>query len=913
MPRGQEAPERLLVDRFHLAAQGCERRAPQPSQHVGVAPFALDAARPQLAANQLLGLLELDQHIPDVTPEALVRLSGRERAVTLRVAQHELAQRLGAALEEHVGETGRRHHPERVAIAAGVLGGDQPLLTCDAHDEGAPLLEQRCGECDVVLLCAEVTSEAQLVVQLVGGPRLAPQLPLDLVDRVAVEQVAQFLLPEQLAQQVAVERERLGTPLGRRRVVLVHVGRDVVEEQGGRVRRRALALHLDDVELASLHPLEQRAERRQIEDVLEALAVGLEDHREAAVLPRDLQERLGLQPLLPERRALARTPARDQQRATRVLAETRPEEGGLPDLSDDEVFDLAGIDHQVVGGRRRIRLGEVQGNAVVGPDRLGLDPVRLSQPCCDRHRPRGVNAASERRQDAHAPIADLVAEALDHDRAVGGDNPGCALLLAQERQQVVGGSLVEMELAAEPRRGALVRERRQLAGRRADLLAELVGTADALPFPERNGTRQSRRRRDEHAVARDLLDPPRGCAEQERLSRARLVDHLLVELTDAAAAVDEKDAEEAAIGDRSRIRDREPPGTVARPNHPAGAIPDDARPQLGELVGGVAAGEHVEHVLELLPREILEGICTGDQQMKVVDRDLGVRGDRDDLLREDVQRVPRYPRLLDLALAHRACDHRRLQQVGAELREDPALRRRAQLVPGASDPLQAACDRLGRLDLDHEVDGAHVDAELETRCGDETGDPPRLEILLDDDALLAGQRSVVSASDLLLRELVQPQREPLGQAAVVDEDDRGAMLLDEPQHLRIDRRPDRVRAVLGAAVHLLTVGRHGLREGSGRCELAHVLDRDDHLEIEILARACIHDRDRPTAADEAADLLDRPLGRREADPLDRALGERLAGARRTARDAHRASSLQLRAPRRGSASRRRAATRAPAR
>ena len=74
MPRGQEAPERLLVHRFHLAAQGCERRAPQPSQHVGVAPFALDAARPQLAANQLFRPLELDQHIPDVTPEALVRL-----------------------------------------------------------------------------------------------------------------------------------------------------------------------------------------------------------------------------------------------------------------------------------------------------------------------------------------------------------------------------------------------------------------------------------------------------------------------------------------------------------------------------------------------------------------------------------------------------------------------------------------------------------------------------------------------------------------------------------------------------------------------------------------------------------------------------------------------------------------------
>ena len=199
--------------------------------------------------------------------------------------------------------------------------------------------------------------------------------------------------------------------------------------------------------------------------------------------------------------------------------------------------------------------------------------------------------------------------------------------------------------------------------------------------------------------------------------------------------------------------------------------------------------------------------------MQVVDRDLLVGGDRDDLLREHVERVPRDPRLLDLALAHRARDDRRLEQVGAELREDAPLRRRAELVAGAADPLQAARDRLRRLDLDHEVDGAHVDAELEARRRDEARDPAGLEVLLDDDALLARERAVVRAGDLLLRELVQPQREPLGQPPVVDEDDRRAVLLDEPQHLGVDRRPDRVRAVLGAAVHLLAVGRHGLREG----------------------------------------------------------------------------------------------------
>ena len=189
--------------------------------------------------------------------------------------------------------------------------------------------------------------------------------------------------------------------------------------------------------------------------------------------------------------------------------------------------------------------------------------------------------------------------------------------------------------------------------------------------------------------------------------------------------------------------------------------------------------------------------------------------------------------------------------------------------PGAADALQAARDRLRRLDLDHEVDRAHVDPELEARRRDEARDAPGLQILLDELALLAGERAVVRPRDLLLRELVQAQREPLGEPAVVDEDDRRAVLADEPQDLGIDRRPDRARAVLGADVHLLPVGGRRVRERRGRAELAQILDRDDDLEVELLARAGIDERDRPAAGDEAADLLQRTLRRGEPDPLDR--------------------------------------------
>src|SRR5207302_1147565 len=178
-------------------------------------------------------------------------------------------------------------------------------------------------------------------------------------DRVCVEQVAQLLLAEQLAQQLSVERQRLGAALRRRRVVLVHVGRDVVEEQRRRVRRRRRRLDVDEVELAGAQAGKQLLQRRQVEDVLEAFAVRLENHREGAEAPRDLEQGLSLQALLPQGRPLPGPPARDQERARGVFAEARAEECALADLLHDQVFELVRLDQQIFGWRRSVRVGEM--------------------------------------------------------------------------------------------------------------------------------------------------------------------------------------------------------------------------------------------------------------------------------------------------------------------------------------------------------------------------------------------------------------------------------------------------------------------------------------------------------------------------------------------------------------------------
>ena len=325
----------------------------------------------------------------------------------------------------------------------------------------------------------------------------------------------------------------------------------------------------------------------------------------------DFEQALRLQPLLPERRPLAGVGAGDQQRASGVLAEAGAEQGRAGELGDDQVLELVGLDHDQIGRGRLVGVGEVEDDAVVGPDRVDLELELAPDLLPEGQPPGGVDAAAERREHAEPPVADLVAEALDDDRLVGGDHPGRGLLLAQVCDQVLGGAAVEVALGGELRRIA----GDGLAGEGADRPAELGRAADPVALPEGDGARHSRRGGDDHPVAGDFLDPPGGRAEQEGLPRPGLVDHLLVELPDPAA-VGQVDAVEAAVGDRAGVGDDQRAGPFAAVHRAGGAVPDDPRPQLGEAIGGVAPVEHVEDVLELLAGEVLEGLRRGDQRAR---------------------------------------------------------------------------------------------------------------------------------------------------------------------------------------------------------------------------------------------------------------------------------------------------------
>ena len=135
--------------------------------------------------------------------------------------------------------------------------------------------------------------------------------------------------------------------------------------------------------------------------------------------------------MLPERRALARATARDQQRTSGVLAEPRSEQCTAGELADHDVLDLVGVEYDDLGRWRIVGVGQVHDDPVVGPQRLGVDAVLGAQPRADRQCPRSVDARAEGCEHAETPVADLVAEALDDDRAIRRQHTGRLALLAE--------------------------------------------------------------------------------------------------------------------------------------------------------------------------------------------------------------------------------------------------------------------------------------------------------------------------------------------------------------------------------------------------------------------------------------------------------------------------------------------------
>ena len=273
--------------------------------------------------------------------------------------------------------------------------------------------------------CAQRAQLAQQIgnALFVAGPVArgeALQLFRHLGRHPGVQQFAHIGLAKQLAQQAAVERQQRGAPLRQRRIGGVDKLCHVTEQQGRGERRRRLGRHLGKLHAAVLNARHQLMQRRQIVHILQTLARRLDQNGKVGIIARYRQQLAGAQTLLPERRALARITARQQQGARRAFAETRGKQRRMTDGFGDLARQGIGVELKQLGAwHASLHIGKARDNAVIARHDRGIQAHPAAYTRRDRQRPGRVHALAPRRMKNNAPVAGLIAAALDQQRGVG--------------------------------------------------------------------------------------------------------------------------------------------------------------------------------------------------------------------------------------------------------------------------------------------------------------------------------------------------------------------------------------------------------------------------------------------------------------------------------------------------------------
>ena len=435
-----------------------------------------------------------------------------------------------------------------------------------------------------------------------------------------------------------VEGEQMGSPLGARKVLLVEERAGVPEEQRAREGRRRRRLRLDDANGSGFDALHEAGERGKVVNVLEAFPRGLDGHGKVAELPGRLQELAGSEPLEPQRRPAPGARRRRQQSPGRAFAEACGEKGGAADLARDEAAQFFGVEnHKLGAGRPAGRCGQLEGDAVVAREHLRLNLRNAAYALAYRHGPRLVHSPAHRAVQDEAPAAVFVPAPLEHKGLVARDRAGCGLLFEKERDEVLPRVLVEpgafepgeerrryVRLASHARRRFRIgggapascglRARRKFQARlglaEECALRRARGGRPPRPFAPPKGQARTSPADvvDDDAVACDLANLPARRAQGDDVADPALVDHLLVELADAApprllGALGKDHGEHASVGNRAGKGDGEPLRAGTGAQNARLAVPHDSGREVGEVGGGVGAGEQLEDGVKGLPRQ----------------------------------------------------------------------------------------------------------------------------------------------------------------------------------------------------------------------------------------------------------------------------------------------------------------------
>ena len=276
------------------------------------------------------------------------------------------------------------------------------------------------------------------------------------------------------------------------------------------------------------------------------------------------------------------------------------------------------------------------------------------------------------------------------------------------------------------------------------------------------------------------------------------MDHFLVEFPDPASravTVGQEHPVETPVRDGAARCDGEPsgPGQGEQPV----VAPLQAGPQFREIGAGIGAEQQLQDRVEGVVPQTRVGMGTPHRRQPGLDSQSRISrgsGRGDGLLSQDVERQHRDTQFLDPAREHVGDGHDRCRQLPAVQGVEASLGGRAHLVSGPPETLQRTRSGQGGADLDHLVDGAHVDAQLQGARGHDGPQPPRLERVLDLGPDLFADRTVVGASQVLTAAGIQPQlveasRQLLRRPAGVREHQRGPGPQDRIQDLLLHVGP----------------------------------------------------------------------------------------------------------------------------
>ena len=443
--------------------------------------------------------------------------------------------------------------------------------------------------------------------------------------------------------------------------------------------------------------------------------------------PGHIQQLGGPLALLPQRLTFAGVAPRQQQGAGGALTEPPGEQGRgahrVRHLGDDGGgvrTGRAGTAGEQFHPGRVLGVRQAQDDPVVPGDRHGVDPRPPRERRTDRQRPRRVHRPAPGGVHDHAPVADLVMETFDEQCLLVRDDLCRLPLLRVEHVQVGPGVLVEegrrpqVTVATGPPRPP----------RCADHRCKFRRPALGVPHPERQASGVPGRRGDDDLVTGDLIDPPGGRAEREHVPDPGLVDHLLVEFTDAASSGvvpvgGQVHAEQSAVRYGSAAGHGDTPGPGTGDERAGGGVVDHAGTQLREVGRGVPAADQFDDAVEGLPRQggVGVGAAHGAEPLLHVHRvttgRFGLGGAGDGLLGEHVEGVGDHVQRFQVTGEHPVDDDGRGLGVLPVQGVDGGAGDRADGVPGASCPLHRRGHARWRTDLHDVVDQTHVDAEFQ--------------------------------------------------------------------------------------------------------------------------------------------------------------------------------------------------------